>query len=326
MSNYYDILGVNKEANIEEIKRAYRKKAMQHHPDKGGDEATFKQLQEAYDVLSSEEKRSNYDRWGSSEPRNDFFNFEDFFGMGSSFNRQRKAPDIKLTVELTLSEIIFGTNKKVKFKRKGSCESCNGTGAEKLETCIGCNGTGQTVEVMNTVLGHIRRVTNCRRCGGAGKVIKLPCTKCNATGSIDKEENVEISIPIGCVSGDVLSIQGAGNQQKDFITGDLHLLIKESLPENVRRDGLNLIIEKFISISDAVLGTKLRVEVVTGTFDVEIPNGSEHGRILSIKNKGIPDKNNLGRGDLLIRLNVIIPKIITHEQRSFFEELKKLEG
>lgn len=333
MSNYYDILGVNKEATPDEIKKAYRKMAMQHHPDKGGDEATFKSVQEAYDVLSDDQKKSNYDRFGTAQPQGggDFFSgFGDFFsnfGMGGNpFGQQRKAQDIKINLTLTINEIISGANKKLKFKKRTLCKGCDGTGAEKWDNCTGCGGRGQVLEVISTFLGEVRKMSSCPRCAGRGKTTTQKCGKCQGRGTNDLETEVEVTIPIGCVSGNVLTLRGYGHEAKDHISGDIHLVISESLPDGFTREGISLVYDLPLSIADVVLGTNIEIDAPTGKFKVSIPNGCEHGRILSIKGKGIPSsQNNKVFGDLMIKVSIKVPKILTHEQRELFEELKNLE-
>lgn len=329
MSNYYDILGVSKEASAEEIKKAYRKLAMQHHPDKGGDETAFKSVQEAYDVLSDDAKRSNYDRFGTPDDRGDFFNINDIFssfGMGGSgFTQRRKAQDIKVIVNLTIHETINGATKKIKYKKRTICDDCSGTGAESLETCSSCRGSGQIMEVTNTFIGQMRRISTCHKCRGAGKIPTHICNKCSGNGTITVDEELEVNISIGCVSGNVLLISGAGHQAKEHIPGDLHLVIQEIPVENFRREGLNLVTDVSVTISDAVLGTSLMIDSPTGTFKVSVPNGCESGKVLSITGKGIPSQGGSSRGDLLIRILVKIPKVLTSEQREIFEKLKNLE-
>jgi len=329
MSDYYDILEVPRDDNQEDIKKAYRKKAMQFHPDKGGDETIFKQVQEAYEVLSDEQKRSNYDRFGSADgASNDFFNINDFFssfGMHSPFNQQRKAQDIKVILTLTIQETINGATKKIRYTKRSICDECSGSGAESLDNCSSCRGSGQVVEITNTFLGQMRRVTTCPKCRGMGKIAVKVCKKCKGSSTIQKEEELEFNIPVGCVSGNILSVTGAGHQAKEHIAGDLHIVIQELPIENFKRDGLNLITERHISISDAVLGTSFVIESPTGNFKISVPNGCESGKILSVAGKGIPSQGGRNYGDLLIRIIVDIPKILTQEQRSKFEQLKNIE-
>jgi molecular chaperone DnaJ len=333
MSNYYDILGVSKEASSEEIKKAYRKMAMQHHPDKGGDESMFKSVQEAYDVLSDDKKRSNYDRFGTAQPHQggDFFSgFEDIFsnfGMGGSpFTRQRKAQDIRINMTLNIHEIINGTTKKIRFKKKTICKPCDGTGAEDWESCGGCGGRGQVLEVISTFLGEVRKVSTCPRCAGRGKTAKRRCNSCNSTGQIEVDSDIDVTIPVGCVSGNVLTMRGAGHQAKEHVPGDINIVISESLPDGITRENLNLIYNLSVSIPEAVLGTSVEIDTPTGKFKVSVPNGCEHGKILSIRGKGIPSNEMKGVvGDLLIKVFIKIPKILTHEQRDLYEELKNLE-
>lgn len=329
MTDYYDILEIPRDANQEDIKKAYRKKAMQYHPDKGGDESIFKQVQEAYEILSDEQKKASYDRFGSAGGgTNDFFDFNDLFssfGMNSPFNQRRKAQDIKVILSLNINEIINGATKKIKYNKRTTCDGCSGTGAESFDTCTTCRGSGQILEVTSTFMGQMRRISTCPNCKGAGKVILKTCRKCSGSTTLSRDEEIELNIPIGCVSGNILSMSGAGHQAKEHIPGDLHIIIQEQPIENVVRDGLNLVMETYISIADAVLGTTISIEAPTGNFRLFVPSGCESGKILNIKGKGIPSQGGKSYGDLLIRILVNIPKTLTQEQRDIFEQLKNLE-
>lgn len=329
MSDYYDILGVDRQASQDEIKKAFRKKAMQYHPDKGGDESMFKKCQEAYDVLSDEQKKSNYDTFGSVNNNSDPFGFHDFFAnftMNSPFGQRRKAQDIRITLHLDLKEIVYGTSKKLKFKRKINCDGCSGSGAEKLEVCSKCRGAGQVVEVAQTPIGYIKNITTCPGCRGRGKTIIKRCGSCGGSGSIEIDDILDVNIPIGCVAGNILSVSGAGHQAKDHIPGDLHIVIQENLPDGFSREGQNIIFHQNISLCDAVLGTSVHVDTTVGRYVVNVPPGCESGRILTINGKGIPHRDNHShRGDLMIKINILIPKILTTEQRDLFMQLKNLE-
>ena len=331
MSDYYDILGVSRNATIDEIKKAYRKEAMQHHPDRGGDEAKFKQIQEAYDVLSDETKKSNYDRFGNADSHfgDPFSGFSDFFsafGMNSPFTRQRKAPDVQVGVKLTLEEIVRGANKRVHYRRKRVCKPCSGTGGLQFDTCHSCKGMGQNFQVINTVIGQIRKGETCARCSGKGKIIKEQCKECFANGVLDVEEVTDVTIPFGCVGETVLAMNGAGNEAKDHVSGDLHIVIEEDLEAGYTRQGLDIIYDHWISISDAVLGTNAAILSPVGDFNIQVPNGCDAGKIIKIKGKGIPGRGWNGQvGDFLIRINLKVPKILTQEQKQLFQDLKNIE-
>jgi molecular chaperone DnaJ len=327
--NYYEILGINKDANSDEIKKAYRKAAMQHHPDKGGDEAQFKKIQEAYDVLSDETKKYNYDRWGTTGQKNDFFNFDDLFsafGMRSPFSQQRrKAQDVVVQVSLSLDEVINGAQKRVRYRRKKICKSCSGMGALEFEHCKRCQGRGQYIEVINTPFGQMSTATNCPKCNGRGKSVTKSCNQCHGNGTSEHEETLDLNIPIGSIEGHILAMSGAGHEARDHINGDLHILIQEIPDHSFIRQGLNLLHDIHISISDAVLGCDVQVDSPTGKFNVVIPKGCDSGRVFTLNSKGIPSREGKGQGDLLVKVNIKIPKILTHEQRELFEQLKNIE-
>ena len=343
--NYYDILGVGKDASIDEIKKAYRKKAVEHHPDKGGDEAKFREAAEAYETLSDDQKRRDYDMFGSSDRRNQggfqahgfsmediFSRFGDIFG-GNPFgnfnqkNQVRKGNDLRVSLKLSLEEIFRGTTKKVKYKRHNSCPSCNGVGGTGEKTCAPCNGFGRRNITQHTPFGTISQTMACNECQGSGKQVTNRCNSCNGHGVQDKEEIVDINIPRGVMNGMTLNLQGHGNYAKGGIAGDLHVHIEEIPHQKFKREGSDLLCEEWISISDAVLGGNLEIETFYGSHHVKILPGTESGKVVRVHGKGLPTIGNnghtVGVGNLIITLNVKIPKDINHEQKRLFENLRE---
>jgi molecular chaperone DnaJ len=344
--NYYDILGVNKDASIDEIKKAYRKKAIEHHPDKGGDESKFREAAEAYETLSDQQKRREYDVYGGN-PHNrgggfnghgfsmeDIFSrFGDVFG-GNPFGNfgqrptQRKGNDLRVSLKLTLEEVFRGTTKKVKYKRHNACTSCNGAGGHGERACGGCNGFGRKNITQQTPFGTISQTMNCNQCQGTGKQTTSNCGFCNGHGVQDKEEIVDINVPRGISGGMTMNLQGHGNYTKGGIAGDLLVNIEELPHHKFRRDGSNLHCDETISISDAVLGTQLKLDTFYGDQIVTITPGTESGKVLTVFGKGLPSMGSngqtIGVGNLIITIKVDIPKQINIEQRKIFETLREL--
>lgn len=348
--DYYNVLGINKGASDDEIKKAYRKKAMEFHPDKNPDnpqaETKFKEAAEAYDVLSNPEKKSNYDRFGTADANpfgggggnpfggfghgfsmDDIFSqFGDIFGQNKGGGRwaqkKRKGGDLRLKVSLTIQEILKGVTKKVKYKRQDSCNSCNGKGGTDVRDCMPCSGTGRRVVVQNTPFGQIRQEHGCPDCGASGKKVANPCGVCRGEGTVPKEEIVSVDIPAGVSSGMVLSMQGYGNYVKDGIPGDLQILVEELREFYFKREGNNLLVEKEVSVIDAIIGSQVKVKTPHGDIPITIQPGTEHGRQLRVVGKGIPDVN-LGLGDLIVKVSLKIPKNVSQEEKAVLEKLKE---
>lgn len=340
--NYYDILEVSKEATKEEIKKAYRKKALKYHPDKnpGNSEAEekFKEASEAYEILSDDNKRAQFDRFGSVGGGNsnpfDGFNMNDIFGdiFGSFTNRrekrQKKGNDLRIGVKITLEDIIFGVTKKIKYTRDVSCSTCNGQGGKEKTRCSSCSGKGFRDFVQNTPFGQIRQTAVCSACNGDGEIIKTPCETCHGSGVSKKEELVEIEIPKGVTEGTYLSMPQYGNYIKNGIPGDLQIIIQEMKDPKFKRDETDLIYEDHINVIDAILGIDRELKLPHGnTIKYKISQGSNHGKVLKIKGKGIPNHHFPGYyGDLLIRVNLHVPSEITIEERLKLEEIKKMKN
>ena len=353
--DYYEILEVPKSASKDELKKAYRKKAIQYHPDKNpGDKAAeenFKEAAEAYEILSDDQKRSRYDQFGHAGvsgaggfsgggmSMDDIFShFGDIFsdlGGGFSFSnfggrfqqsqRVSHGTNLRVKVKLTLQEIAQGTEKKLKLKKYVSCKSCSGSGAEGnngFTTCHVCNGSGQVTRIANTMLGRMQTTSVCNNCGGAGKIITKKCTACYGEGIVQDEELISVKIPAGVAEGMQLTVSGRGNAaRRGGINGDLIVVIEEEPHAELMRDGNDLIYPLFISIPDAAIGSTVEIPTVDGKVKIKIDPGTQPGKILRLRGKGIPEVNGYGKGDLLVTINVWIPKDLTREERVVLERL-----
>ncbi len=347
--DYYDILGLSKGASPAEIKKAYRKKAIQYHPDKNPGnaeaEAMFKKAAEAYEILGDEQKRSRYDQFGHQAFEGGGFggggmNMEDIFSQfgdifggafgGGGFSgfggfgggqARVKGSNLRIRVKLTLEEIATGVEKKIKVKRKKQAAGVS------YKTCSACNGAGQVVRVQNTILGRMQTSAPCSSCGGTGKIIDKRPTGADAQGLVTAEETVSIQIPAGVVDGMQLKVTGKGNEAPgNGISGDLLVAIEEKDHPNLQREGDNLHYDLYVSISEAVLGTSKEIDTVTGKVRIKIEEGVQSGKILRLRGKGIPSINGYGKGDLLVHVNVWTPKTLTKEQRQFFEKMAQNEN
>jgi len=348
--DYYEVLGVSKGAGKDELKKAYRKLAIQYHPDKNPDnkeaEEKFKEAAEAYEVLSDDQKRARYDQFGhqgvggaggfggGSMNMDDIFShfgdiFGGHFGFGGGRSRGRavsKGANIRVRVKLTLEEVAKGVEKKIKVKKKVTCTKCGGSGAEdshSVSTCSTCNGTGQVMRVANTLFGQMQTASTCPSCGGDGKMITKKCTACYGEGVTDGEEIIEIKIPAGVAEGMQLSVSGKGSAaRRGGINGDLLVYIEEEKHPDLERDGTDLMYHLHISIPDAILGNTVEIPIIDGKVKIKIDPGTEAGKILRLRGKGIPDVNGYGVGDLLVQINLWTPKTITKEEEKMLEKLK----
>ncbi|MGV9003933.1 molecular chaperone DnaJ [Flavobacterium sp.] len=338
--DFYEILGVTKSATPEEIKKAYRKKAIEFHPDKNpgnaAAEENFKVAAEAYEVLSDGNKKAKYDQYGHAAfdgagghgghghmNMDDIFSqFGDIFGGGfggfggnSGGQRRVKGSNLRIKVKLTLEEVANGVEKKVKVKRKIQAPGV------KYKTCATCNGQGQVLKVTNTILGRMQSATTCHVCGGSGQTIESKPANADAHGMLLEDETVSIKIPAGVVDGMQLKVSNKGNDAPgNGIPGDLIVAIEELEHEFLKREGENLHYDLYISFSEAVLGVSKEIEAVNGKVRIKLDEGIQSGKILRLKGKGIPSINNYGSGDLLVHVNVWTPKELNKEQRQFFEK------
>ena len=348
--DYYEVLGVSKEATKEEIKKAYRKQALKYHPDKNpGDkksEEIFKEAAEAYEVLSNEEKKSRYDRFGHSGMGNNgggfsgqgmtvddiFSSFGDIFGGFGGFGGGRrgrrviKGSNLRVKVKLTLQEIAAGAEKKIKVNKYDTCDSCGGTGAadpSSISTCSTCHGSGQVTRLTNTMLGQMQTTAVCPSCGGEGKTITKKCTACYGEGIVQKEDVIKINIPAGVGKGMQMTVEGKGNApRRGGVNGNLLVVIDEEEHPDLIREGNDLIYNLFISIPDAVLGTHVEVPTVDNNVKIKIEPGTQPGKILRLRGKGLPEVNGYGRGDLLVNVNVWIPRSVNKDELKIFEKFK----
>jgi molecular chaperone DnaJ len=341
--DYYEILGVSKTATPEEIKKAYRKVAIQFHPDKnpGNKEAEekFKEAAEAYEVLSDANKRAQYDRFGHSRPgggggfqghdmnMDDIFSqfgdifggggFESFFGGGGGRSRQRKGSNLRIKLKLTLDEIANGVEKKIKVNRLVQAEGVT------FKTCATCNGQGQVRKVVNTMLGQMVSTNTCPTCSGSGQIIDKRPAGVDSSGLVSKEDLISVKIPAGVADGMQLSMSGKGNEAPGGgIAGDLLILIEETEDQHLKRDGNNLIYDLHISFIDAALGTSVEVPSIGGKVRVKIEPGTQSGKILRLRGKGVKDINGYGTGDQLIYVNVWVPKKLSNDEKAKIESLR----
>jgi molecular chaperone DnaJ len=360
--DYYEILGVARNASDAEIKKAYRQMALKFHPDKNPNnkesEEKFKEAAEAYEVLSNPEKRSRYDQYGHDGMRNNgqgfggggmsmediFSQFGDIFGgaFGGAFGggfgggggqRRRRVnhgTNLRVKVRLTLEEISTGVEKKIKVNKYVACTSCKGSGAESgssFSTCSTCHGTGQVTRITNTFLGQMQTSSTCPSCGGEGQTITHKCPACAGNGIIKGEEVISLNIPAGVSEGIQLSVSGKGNAAaRGGVPGDLIVVIEEAPHDDLMRDGINLLYDLYISFPDAALGTSVEIPTLEGKARIKIEAGTQGGKILRLKGKGIPSLNSYGRGDLLVNINVWTPRSLDRKEKELMEQLLRSDN
>ncbi len=359
--DFYEILEVPKTATAEEIKKAYRKKAIQFHPDKNPGDKTaedkFKEAAEAYEVLSDENKRARYDQFGHAGvgsaasggfgggmSMDDIFSqfgdifgghfggFGGFGGFGSSQRGRRvtRGSDLRVKVKLTLKEILNGVEKKIKVKKYVSCSHCEGNGSENgnsISTCSTCNGSGVVTRVANTILGQMQTSSTCPTCNGEGKTINKKCSYCNGEGILREEEVITIKIPAGVGEGMQLSMSGKGNAaRRGGVNGDLLIVIEEEEDPNLIRDENDVIFNLFLSFPMAALGGTVEVPTIDGMAKVKIDPGTQPGKVLRLRNKGLPTVNGFGKGDQLIHVNVYVPENLSSKEQKQMEEMAKSDN
>lgn len=354
--DYYEVLGVSKGASAEEIKKAYRKMAIKYHPDKNPDDPSaedkFKEAAEAYEVLSNPEKKARYDQFGHQAAgqggfggggmnMEDIFSqfgdvfgggFDGFFGGGgrSGGRSVRKGSNLRIKLKLSLAEIANGAEKKIKVKRQVACDHCNGNGSKhgtSLKKCGTCNGTGQIRKVVNTMLGQMVSATTCHTCQGEGQIVSERCDHCHGAGTQEKEEQISIKVPGGVADGMQLSMSGKGNYPRNGgVAGDLIILIEEQEDDILKRDGLNVVYDLYVSFTDAVFGTSVEIPTIDGKVKIKIEPGTQSGKVLRLKGKGIKDLNGYGKGDQLIYVNIWTPQALNKEEKEWMEKLKDSEN
>lgn len=341
--DYYQILGVNKGSSKDEIKKAYRKMVMKYHPDKNPDnkeaEVKFKEAAEAYEVLSDDNKKSNYDRYGSASGGNQFgggsgfgYNMDDIFSQfgdifGDAFGRRygqktNKGSDLRIRVTVSIEEILKGTSKKLKYKRKTKCNTCEGKGGTDVRECLTCNGAGRRTVVQNTPFGQIRQEAICPDCNGSGRQIKNKCGQCHGEGLTTTEETVEVDIPVGVSNNMQFTMKGYGNYVRNGEAGNLIIHIEELQEYYFKRENNNIIVEKEISVIDAIVGAQLKVKTPHGELNLKIEPGTQHDTKIRFNGKGIPDMN-YGLGNLYVIVKLKVPKDINLEEKSILQKLGK---
>jgi molecular chaperone DnaJ len=358
-NDYYQVLGVDRNASQDEVKKAYRKLALQYHPDRNPGnkdaEEMFKQAAEAYEVLGDPGKRQRYDRFGpeglrgSSDFRhfdnmNDIFStFSDIFAGGSIFDemfgtsgrsRQRGAAsagsDLKIRLKLSLEEIATGVEKKLKIKKWKACETCRGSGAKEpgaTATCPVCHGSGEIRQVSRSVFGQFVNIATCQNCSGEGKVIKEPCLACHGEGRVQGEGTVKVQIPAGVNEGNYIPLRGEGNVgRRGGPAGDIIVVIEEEAHQLFTRNGDDVILDLLVGFPEAALGADIEVPTLTGRAKLKVEAGTQSGRVLRMRDKGIPHLNAFGRGDQLVRVNVWVPTSLTAKDRQILKQLAESES
>jgi molecular chaperone DnaJ len=357
--DYYQILGVDNKANTDEIKKAFRKLAHKYHPDKGGgDEAKFKEISEAYGVLSNEKKRQEYDAYGrvfnesggNSESRQgfggfsgfqgahgfDFSGFQDFDigdifgGLGDIFGggrrqQQKRGRDISIDLEVSFKDAIFGTERKVLLTKVSQCKECHGSGGKVgtgMETCKNCNGNGKIHETKNSILGTITSVRGCDNCHSTGKVPKEKCKDCKGLGVVRREEEISIVIPAGVDNGEMIRLTGAGEAVSGGVAGDLYIKLHINPNPIFKKEGNNLVMTLNIKLTDALLGGFYTIATLDGDIDIKIPAGVSYGEILRVSGKGVPTGRK-HRGDLLVKINITLPNKLSKTAKRLVDEMKK---
>ena len=354
MKDYYDLLGVSEDATQKEIKKAYKKLALKHHPDRNKDEGSedkFKEINEAFSVLGDEEKRKEYDQAKQAgyeydpDGNNQGFNFNNFGGFGDVFDdlfggdffddffrqrsrsgfhqrNQRSRSDLRLNLEIDLEDSYFGNSKEINYRRKKMCESCDGTGAENrsdLKTCPKCNGSGRIAQTSRTPFGMIRRTGVCDKCNGSGKIIKNKCSSCNGEGRKTVNENITIDIPKGIRNGDTIRLNGMGNMTDH--QGDLYVNIRIRNDTEYKRENNDLIREIEIPFTKAILGCEFKLKHFNKKIDVEIPKGIQPNTKLRLKNLGMPIMKSKRKGDLYLKIDVKIPKKLKKKEKELIKKL-----
>ncbi|GAB6138343.1 molecular chaperone DnaJ [Halanaerobaculum tunisiense] len=351
--DYYDILGVDQDASQKEIKRAYRDLSKKYHPDisdKENAEEKFKEITEAYEVLSDEETRAKYDRYGHAGVNQDAAGgaggfgqgqaggfddiFDIFFGEGGGRGRRRNGPrkgaDLKYRMSVSFEEAAFGAEKEITIPRTEECSACDGTGAASqsdLESCAKCNGTGELKFKQNTPFGQMVQTKTCDRCGGSGQFATNPCSECNGEGKVKRNRKVSVNIPAGVKNGSKLRIRGEGQAgENGGPAGDLYVVVSVESHEIFKREGDDVICEVPISFVQATLGAEIQVPTLDSKVKFTIPEGTQPGTSFRLQDKGIPHLNRRGRGDQRIKVKVVIPEDLDQEQKEMLQEFADISG
>ena len=354
--DYYEILGIEKKATKDEVKKAFHKLAHKYHPDKNtGDADKFKELSEAYSILSDDKKRAEYDSYGRTfggggpgaggfggfqNADFDFSQFQDAFNQGGFggfdfgdvfgdlFNgstRPRRGRDISIDLEVSFKESIFGTTRKVLLAKTAQCETCGGSGAEpgsSLETCTTCNGAGKVHETTNSFFGSISMTRICDKCHGTGKVPKQKCHTCRGEGVYKKQEEIEIMVPPGISGGEMIRLTGAGEAIAGGSSGDLYVKIHVTGDPRFKKDGIHITTDLSVKLSDALLGTEYKIQTLDGEEAISIPQGVTHGEVITVKGRGVPTGRGK-RGDLLVKVKINLPQKLSRTAKGLVEKLRE---
>lgn len=356
--DYYEVLGVGKSASDDELKKAFRKKAIEHHPDKGGDEAKFKEVNEAYEVLKDSKKRQRYDQFGHAgvgssaasdgaggNPfggaggfggQNINIDFDDlglgdifgsFFGGGGSHRQQKaRGHDVQTQLDLTFEQAVFGTEVDLDLNLNDKCEHCKGTTVEpghEMKTCPTCDGAGQTVRVMRTVLGNIQQAAICDTCKGAGKIPEKVCSVCHGSGVKRKSKQIKLKVPAGIDDGATIRLSGHGEAIANGPKGDLYVAIRVKAHKQFTREGNLILSEQEIDMVDAALGTEINVNTVDGKIKMKIPAGTQSGTDFKLSGHGVPNLNSKNRGAHIVTIIVITPTKLSKKQQELLKEFKQ---
>lgn len=349
--DYYETLGIEKGASEEEIKKAFKKAALKYHPDRNPDnkeaEEKFKEMNEAYQVLSDSEKRARYDQFGTADPSGAGFDggfdfsgfggfgdiFGDIFGGGSSSrnpNGPRKGADLEYNLSLSFEEAVFGVEKEISITRNEKCEDCGGSGAKAgttPKTCDKCGGNGQIRVQRNTAFGSFASMSTCDKCGGRGQIISEPCKTCHGSGKERKNRKIKINVPGGVDTGNVMPLRGQGEHgEKGGPPGDLYINIRVAPHKTFKRNGIDIHIESHISFGYAALGTEIKVPTVDGDVKYKVPAGTQPGTVFRLKGKGIPRVNGHGRGDQYVKVIVDVPKSLNEKQKEALKLFMEASG
>ena len=356
--DYYEVLGITRDATDDDLKKAYRKLAMQYHPDRNPGskdaEEKFKEAAEAYEILKDASRRQRYDAYGHDGMKGGFegfgggidldladalrtfmsegFGFGDFFNLGRSRgnNGPARGSDLQIRMKLSLEEIAAGVSKKIKLRKLVVCEACAGSGSasgSKSVKCPNCNGTGQIRQVSRSIFGQFVNVSTCGHCGGNGKIIQNPCSACGGEGRVQGEKTISVEVPAGVNSGNYLTVRGEGHLgPRGGPAGEALIFIEEKEHELFERHGDDVLYDLAISISQAALGDEIEIPTLNGSVKLEISPGTQSGKILRMRNKGIPHLNGYGSGDQLVRVLVWIPTKLSSEERRLFEQLSQHES
>ncbi len=364
-TNYYDTLGISKSASPDEIKKAFRKKAHEYHPDKGGGNSDkFKEVNEAYQVLSDDQKRQQYDQYGQTfdqaqrnggagyaggSPFGEGFGFGGFqnggvdFDLGDIFgdifggnqerssSRRNRGIDLEMAISINFEEAVFGVEKNISLEKQDTCKTCDGSGAAtgtKIVTCPKCHGQGQIRTQRRTIFGNVASSVACDKCNGMGKIPESPCHTCKGNGVLRQEKTISVKIPAGIDNGQKIRITGEGEAgYRGSTAGDLYLVVRVSTHKDFTRDGYNLHKELPISFTQAALGAKIIFKTLDGDIELKIPNGTQSGTVFKVKDKGVPHINNSHhRGDLLVTARVVIPKKLSKKEKDLLKQIAEERG